>query len=58
MTNIPENLPTTIYAEAWATLYNAFGERLQQEELDLMESILEIIIADEQERIKRQTWLD
>jgi len=54
MTIIPENLPSTIYAQAWAALYNAFGEQMQDKELELMDNILQSIVADEQERIK---WL-
>lgn len=52
MSRLPENLPSTIYAEAWATLYNCFGERMQQEELDLMDSILGGIEANHQEKAK------
>ena len=51
MTDIPENLPSTIYAKAWATLYNAFGERMQDEELELMDTIFDGIVLDEQDRI-------
>ena len=47
-----ENLPSSIWAEAWAKLYNCFGERLQQDELDLMDSVLQSVEADAQEEIK------
>lgn len=40
----------TIYAEGWAQLYNAFGERIQDEELELMDIILESIMLDEMEK--------
>lgn len=51
--SMPENLPTTIFAEAWATLYNCFGERCQQEELDLMDAVLAGIVSDQQEHEKQ-----
>ena len=52
MTGIPDTI--YIYAEAWSQLYNAFGERMQDEELEIMDAIFNSIVADEQERVK---WL-
>jgi len=39
-----------IYKEAWAQLYNAFGERMQNEELELMDSVLQAMKLDQEER--------
>lgn len=43
-----------IYSEAWRILYNSFGERMQQKELDLMDGVLKSVKSDEEERLK---WL-
>lgn len=50
-----EQIPDYIYAEAWRILYNAFGERMQQEELDLMDAVLAGVIAEEEDRAKIQS---
>jgi len=39
-----------IYKEAWAQLYNAFGERMQDEELELMDTVLQAMKLDREER--------
>ena len=41
-----------VKADAWDILSTCFGERMQDEELELMDAILEGIVADKQERIK------
>ena len=43
-------LPDSIYKEAWAQLYNAFGERLQQDELELMDAVLQSVKLDFEEQ--------
>lgn len=44
----------SIYKEAWAALYNAFGERMQDEELELMDAVLSGVKLDREEFEK---WL-
>ena len=39
-----------VYCEAWMQLYNAFGERMQSEELKLMDSVLQSVRLDFKER--------
>jgi len=39
-----------IYKEAWAQLYNAFGERMQTEELELMDAVLQGVKTDYKEQ--------
>jgi len=39
-----------IYKEAWAQLYNAFGERMQTKELELMDAVLQGVKLDFEER--------
>lgn len=50
---MPENLPSSVLATAWATLYSIYGERLDQENLDLMDSTLGSVEADAQEEMRR-----
>ena len=38
-----------LYREAWVTLCNCFGERMQDEELALMDSVLSSIKLDREE---------
>ena len=38
------------YKEAWAQLYNVFGEKMQSEEQELMESVLQSVKSDFEER--------
>ena len=45
-----KNLSNSIYKEAWAQLYNAFGERMQSEELELMDSVLQSVKLNFEER--------
>lgn len=47
-----ENIPDSIYKEAWAVLYNCLGERCQDEELELMDSVLQYEMSDEQRKNK------
>lgn len=44
-----------IYAEAWRVLHNCFGERCQDEALELMDSVLESVKSDYEER--KEQWL-
>lgn len=38
------------YQESWMQLYNAFGERMQNEEMGLMDAILQGVKSDIEER--------
>lgn len=40
------NYPGSVYKEAWDKLYESFSERMQQDELDLMDSILLSVTVD------------
>lgn len=40
----------SIYTTAWNELYKCFGERLQQDELDLMDSVLKSVELDMEEK--------
>ena len=44
-----ESLSNSIYKEAWAQLYNAFGERMQGKELELMDAVLQGVKSDFEE---------
>ena len=44
-------LSSLVWVRVWGELYKCFSERMQQEELDLMDSVLQGAIADEQEEI-------
>jgi len=46
---IPENLPSSVWATAWCELHKVFSERLEQENVDLMDSILQAVETDIQE---------
>lgn len=50
---MPENLPSSIWSKAWATLYSIYGQRLQQDELDLMDSVLQSIEEDARAKLRR-----
>lgn len=43
-----------IYREAWLELAKCFGERLQQDELDLMDGVLQGVTIDETNRVIQQ----
>ena len=45
-----KSLSNSIYKEAWAQLYNAFGERMQDKELELMDAVLQGVKSDFEER--------
>lgn len=47
-----ETLSGDKYRIAWMELYKCFGERMQQEELDLMDSILISITIDCEDSVK------
>lgn len=49
--------PDSVYREAWLELCNVFGEREQQEELDLMDSVLLGVVADYDERVAALTLM-
>jgi len=49
-----ENLPSSIWAEAWARLYSAFGERMDDEALELMDAVFKAVVADYQEELARR----
>jgi len=49
---MPRKIPSSIYVMAWIELGNSFGERHQQDELDLMASVLRGVIISEDERLK------
>lgn len=44
------NLPDDIYKEAWRQLYMCFGERMQDEELELMDAALQGVKLDFEEQ--------
>lgn len=50
---IPENLPSTVWAQAWGELYKVFSERLNQENVDLMDSVFNAIVTDVQEEMEQ-----
>lgn len=43
------DLPNSIYKEAWNTLAMCFGERMQDEELELMDAVLSGVKLDFEE---------
>lgn len=43
---IPEDLPSSVFARAWLELYKCFGERMQGDEMDLMESVFKAVMVD------------
>ena len=45
-----DNLPNSIYKEAWRTLAMCLGERMQGEKLELMDSVLSGVKLDFEER--------
>lgn len=48
-----ENIPPLVYAEAWRVLYSTFGEHMQQDELDLMDSVLSGVKLEMQDEMER-----
>ena len=49
-----ENLSNINWAMAWTELYKWFSENLRQDELDLMDSVLQGVIMQEQEDIEQK----
>ena len=47
---MPTSLEDNIYKEAWQVLYNCLGERMQDEELELMDSVLSGVKLDFEEQ--------
>jgi len=45
-------IPDSIYKEAWVQLYNAFGERMQDDELEFMDAVLQGVESDFEEHQK------
>ena len=39
-----------VYKEAWHTLYNCFGEQERTEDMELMDSVLESMKLDREEK--------
>lgn len=53
-----KNLPSSVYTIAWNELYKLYGERLDQENLDIMDAVLGGVNVDmdnEIERFERET---
>lgn len=50
---MPENLPSGVWALAWNELYKLYNERLDPENVDIMDSIFQAVVADTQEEIAR-----
>lgn len=46
-------LTPSIYETAWNELYKLYGERLDQENLDVMDSVLKGVVADLEDRMKQ-----
>ena len=55
---MPENLPSSVFAEAWAKLYAVFGEQLNQDALDMMDAVWNGVVADMQDELQRQVAED
>lgn len=51
---LQKQIESWIYYDAWIQLHNAFGERMQDEELELMDAVLSGVKADREEFEK---WL-
>lgn len=47
-------LPPIVYTTAWSELYKLFGERLDQEGLDLMDAVLRGVITEIQDELQRE----
>ena len=43
---IPNDLPDSLWGEAWKELYRVYSERLDQENVDLMNSVLNTVVND------------
>jgi hypothetical protein len=50
---LPENLPSSIWATAWCELYKVFSEQMRQDEVDLMDSVLAAVEADYRDELLR-----
>lgn len=46
---IPENLPSSVWAVAWCELYKVFGEQLDQDALDIMDAVWKGVVTDMQD---------
>jgi hypothetical protein len=46
---IPENLPSSVWATAWSELYKVFSEQMRQDDVDLMDSVFNAVVLDYQE---------
>ena len=47
-------IPTSIYEAAWNELYKVFGERMEQENIDLMESVMKGVLSEKEEEGKQK----
>jgi hypothetical protein len=50
---IPESLPSSVWATAWCELYKVFSEQMRQEEVDLMDSVFSAVVSDYQDELLR-----
>jgi len=50
---VPENLPNSVFVAVWHKLYAIFGERIEQENLDLMDSILQDVVSEVENQPER-----
>jgi len=50
--NLIEEIPPYIFGVAWGELYKRFGERMQSEEVNLMESVIKSILLDRESEIE------
>lgn len=48
-----ESYQASVYTYAWNELYKLYGERLDQENLDVMDSVLKGMEADLKDRMKQ-----
>lgn len=47
-------LQSVVFVVAWNELYKLYGERLDQENLDIMDSVLQGVKADMKDDIERE----
>lgn len=55
MAVVPECLPSSVWAKAWAELYKVFSEQKNQEALDTMDTALSTAVSDAQDEIERES---
>lgn len=55
---MPENLPSSIWAIAWAKTYQVFSEQMNQEAVDIMQSVFDSVVLDAQEEMKAGSGVD